>query len=69
MEKVHLESVQFTDYRILRYTNAKKGFERLVIFSQIGVGVAAECIQKASHSICGSICLHLNKGNICKEKT
>lgn len=29
MEKAHLESVLFTDYRILRYTSAKKGFERL----------------------------------------
>lgn len=33
MEKVHLESVQFTDYRILRYRNAEKGFERLREFS------------------------------------
>lgn len=33
MEKVHLESVQFADYRILRHTNAKKGFERLREFS------------------------------------
>lgn len=29
MEKAHLESVLFTDYRILRYTSAKKGFEKL----------------------------------------
>lgn len=33
MEKVHLECVQFTDYRILRYMNAKKDFERLREFS------------------------------------
>lgn len=47
MEKVHLESVQFTDYRILRYTNAKRGFERLREFSvKFVLGLLLNAIEK-----------------------